>query len=125
MFKKLQKSRVYKVWTKKPGHVQKLAINKNPQFLSNPYETWWKWLSNEAIIFTKFHEDWTKIMDFLPMANFWECLVFFTQSLQSALSKEECQPLFTKFHENGTKMEDFLLMAKFLACLGFFHSDFI
>ena len=25
---------------------------------------------HEAIIFTKFHEDWTKIVDFLLMANF-------------------------------------------------------
>ena len=28
------------------------------------------------IIFTKFHEDWTKNVDFLLMANFWMCLVF-------------------------------------------------
>ena len=28
-------------------------------------------------IFTKFHEDWTKIEDFLAMANFWTRLVFF------------------------------------------------
>ena len=55
---------------------------KNPQFLSNPYETWWKWLPHEAIIFTKFHEDGTKIVDFLLLANFWKCPVFFPQTLQ-------------------------------------------
>ena len=33
---------ISKVWAKKTRHVQKLAIIKNPQFLSNPYETWWK-----------------------------------------------------------------------------------
>ena len=35
----------------------------------------------EAITFTKFHEDWTKIIDFLLLANIWMCLVFFTQTL--------------------------------------------
>ena len=33
------------------------------------------------IIFTKFHEDRTKNMDFLLMANFWTCLIFFIQIL--------------------------------------------
>ena len=28
------------------------------------------------IIATKFHEDWTKNVDFLIRANFWKCLVF-------------------------------------------------
>ena len=47
----------------------------------NPNETWWKLLAHEEIIFNKFHEDWTKIVDFLLMAKFWTCLVFFTQTL--------------------------------------------
>ena len=34
---------------------------KNPQFLSNPNETLGKWLSQELIIFNKFHEDRTKM----------------------------------------------------------------
>ena len=33
------------------------------------------------IIFTKFHKDWTKNVDFLLLANFWMCLIFFTQTL--------------------------------------------
>ena len=45
--------------------------------MSYPHETWWKWLPHEVIIFTKFHEDRTKIMDFLLMANFWKCPVSF------------------------------------------------
>ena len=36
------------------------------------------------IIFTKFHEDWTKIVDSLLMANFWTCLLF-TQNLISKI----------------------------------------
>ena len=28
-------------------------------------------------MFTKFHKDWIKIVDFLLMANFWKCAVFF------------------------------------------------
>lgn len=62
----------YKVWGKKTRHIQKSTINKkNPHFLSNPHETWL------IVIFTKFHEDLRKIMDFSLMANFWKCLVFF------------------------------------------------
>ena len=60
----------------KSAHIQILASNKKPQFSSNPYETWWKWLPLYIITFTKFHEDWTKNVDFLLMANFWTCAVF-------------------------------------------------
>ena len=56
-------------------------IVKNPHLLSNPYETLWKWLPHELIIFTKFHKDRTKNVDFLLMVNFWTCLVFFPQTL--------------------------------------------
>ena len=45
--------------------------------MSNYHETWWKWLSHEVIIFTKFHKDWITIVDFLLLANFWTCPVFF------------------------------------------------
>ena len=54
---------------------------KNPQFLSYPYETWWKLLTLDVITFTKFHEVRTKIVDFLLMANFWKCPVFLPQTL--------------------------------------------
>ena len=53
-----------------------MDISKNPYFLSNLHETWWKWLSHEAIIFTNFHKDWTKIVDFLVIGNFLVCPVF-------------------------------------------------
>ena len=29
------------------------------------------------IIFTKFHKDWSKIVDFLLLAKFWACPLFF------------------------------------------------
>ena len=32
---------------------------------------------NDNLIFTKFHEDRTKIVYFLSMANFWKCPIFF------------------------------------------------
>ena len=55
----------------KSANIQKLAINKkNPQFVSNPHETLGKLLPQEVIIFPKFREDWTKIVDFLSMTNF-------------------------------------------------------
>ena len=60
------------------GHVQKLPLVKNPHLLLYPYETWWKWLPHEVIIFRKFHEGRTKNMDFLPMAKFWMCPVFYS-----------------------------------------------
>ena len=49
--------------------------------MSYPQEKWWKWLPHEVIIFTKFQEDRTKIVDFLLMANFWECPFFLPQTL--------------------------------------------
>ena len=52
-------------------------IIKNPQFLSYPHETRRKWLPHKVIIFTKFHEGRIKIVDFLLMANFLVCPVFF------------------------------------------------
>ena len=52
------------------GLSQKLAMSKNPHFLSNLHETFSKYLAHEIIILTKFHEDWIKNVDFLLMANF-------------------------------------------------------
>ena len=66
-----------KVWAKKNRTRSKIGLLKNPQFLSNPYETWSKWLPHETITLSKFHKNWTKIVDFLSMANFWACSVFF------------------------------------------------
>ena len=43
-----------KLWVKKKAHFQKLAINKNPHFLSYSHETWWKWWAHETIIFSNF-----------------------------------------------------------------------
>ena len=61
---------------------------KNPQFLSYPHETWWKWLPHEVIIFTKFHKDWTKYVIFSLMANFLMCPVFYSPDFKY-LSKAE------------------------------------
>ena len=43
---------------------QKLANNKNPQFLSNPANILAIFPIHELIIFTQFHNDWMKIVDF-------------------------------------------------------------
>ena len=58
----------------------------NLQFLSNPHEIWLQWLPHEVINFPKFQEDWTKIVDFLLMANFWKCPVFLLQTLDDTWS---------------------------------------
>ena len=42
-----------------------------------PHETWSKSLTHEVINLTKFHEDRAKIVEFLLIANFGMCAVFF------------------------------------------------
>ena len=75
-------SLVHKVRIKKKRDTFKhWLLVKNPQFLLYSYETLWKWLPHELIIFTNFHGDRTKNVDFLLMTNFWTCLVFLTQTL--------------------------------------------
>ena len=54
---------------KNQTHSKNWPLVKNQQFFSNPHETWGKGLSHEVIKITKFHKDWTKIVDFLLMAN--------------------------------------------------------
>ena len=49
--------------------------------MSKTHETWSKWLLDEMIIFSKFHEDWTKIVDFSLTDNFWTCADFFYSDL--------------------------------------------
>ena len=77
--------------SKKMRHIQKWAINKKSRVFVR-----WKWLPYKVIIFTKFHEDWTKIVDFLLMANFWVCLISFFLRLYKKSS--DITNLITKFH---------------------------
>ena len=68
-----------KVWVKKKGPTFKnWPLVKNLHFLTYRHETWGKSLAREVIIFTKFHEDWAKNVDFLQMVYFWMCLVFYS-----------------------------------------------
>ena len=55
---------------------------KDPHFLFNPHETLRKSLSHMVIIFTKFHEDMTKNVDFLLLAKVYMGLVFLIQTLE-------------------------------------------
>ena len=57
--------------SKKSGQNKKLTTNKNLQSLSCHYETWSKRQSIEVVLLTKFHEDSSKIVDFLLEVNFW------------------------------------------------------
>ena len=50
---------------------QNFAVNENPQLLSNLYETWWKYSSQEYSMLLEYHLDWIKIVDFLLIAKFW------------------------------------------------------
>ena len=50
---------------------------RNPQFQSDFAETLGLSSTREHLIILKFQQNWTKIVDFLLMANFWRCLLFF------------------------------------------------
>ena len=62
--------------SKKGPTFKNWPLVKNPHLLSNTHETWSKWLPQEMIIFAKFYEDWTKIVDILLTANFCKSAVF-------------------------------------------------
>ena len=61
---------IIKSGEKKIGHFQKLTINKKSTTFNYRPEIWQKLSTQKVIIFTKFHEDRTKIVDFLIMAKF-------------------------------------------------------
>ena len=68
-----------KVWGEKRDTIKTWPIVKNPQFLFYYHETLRKWLSQEVIIFNKFHEERTKNMDFY-LGHSWliyKCVLFF------------------------------------------------
>ena len=64
---------------------------KNPQFLANQAQTLAISPIHEIVILTKFHDDWTKIVDFSLIAYFRASLIFyasvFTKSISETLSK--------------------------------------
>ena len=62
--------------SKKLDTFENLPMTENPHFLSYPHETWGKQSSHEVIIFIKFHENRTKLVDFLIIANYRTNLVF-------------------------------------------------
>ena len=64
-------------YLKKIKLAQKLVNNKNPQFLPNPADILAIFPIHDLIIFTQFHNDWMKIVDFLFLANLWASLIFF------------------------------------------------
>ena len=56
---------------------------KNPQFYSNSTENLIISLTHGLIIFTKFDDNWTKIVNFSSLAYFLASVIFFDQSLHS------------------------------------------
>ena len=54
--------------------VKNMLLLKNPQFLPNHYKFLWKWGTHDYLIFTKFRNDWDKIVDFLIKAYFWQSI---------------------------------------------------
>ena len=58
---------------------QKYAINKNPKFVPNHYETWSKWVTHELVMEVKFRNDWEKIVDFLNKKHIFRFVKIFTE----------------------------------------------
>ena len=50
---------------------------KNPQFLANQAQTLAILPIHEIVILTKFHDDWTRIVDFSLIAYFRASLIFY------------------------------------------------
>ena len=61
---------------------------KNPQFKSDQADILATKPTHEMIIFTKFRKDRTKIVDFLLLAKFWACLLFFNHPLDKYIHNE-------------------------------------
>ena len=59
-----------KFYPEKKSTLEKVHPGKNPQFLSNHYETWWKYSSHECFKFLQYQLDSIKIVDFLVIAKF-------------------------------------------------------
>ena len=74
----------------KMRHVWNWPLVKNLQFLFYSHETWWKWLSHELIIITKFYEDGTKNFVFFIYGQSLEVSHFFPDFLFSALVLSLC-----------------------------------
>ena len=53
-----------------------MLLMKNPQFLGDQAETLAILTIHEIVIFTKFHINWTKIVDFSLIAYFWASALF-------------------------------------------------
>ena len=72
-----QPKKYIKSGSKKSDKFKNWPLIKNPHFLFYHHETWGKLSSHEVITFSKFHEDSTKNVDFVLIANFLKCLIFF------------------------------------------------
>ena len=71
---------------------------ENPQLLSNLHETRWKYSSHEYFMLLEFQLDWIKIVDFLLVAKFKACLLFFTRTLLSRHLNWVLKKLFDVVH---------------------------
>ena len=68
-----------------PDWPQNVLLMKNLQFLFNFDETLSKSPKIEIVNWTKFGQDWTKIVDFSLIANFEACLIFYASVFMYSL----------------------------------------
>ena len=74
---------------KKVHKLKNWPLIKNRQFYSNQANILATKSAHEMIILTKFHKDRTKIVDFLLIAKFWDCVLFFVHPLHLSVIKVE------------------------------------
>ena len=78
---------------KKRDKLKNWLLIKIQQFLSNLDQTFTNWLAHLWKLLAKFHQNWTKIVDFSLIANFEASLIFYesvftyTQRIDSLLMK--------------------------------------
>ena len=75
---------------------QDFAKNKNPQLLSNLYETWWKYSSSECFKFLQYQLDWIKIVDFFQGRLFLGVELFPEPKIETDKKRKINQNFFQK-----------------------------
>ena len=81
-----------------------MLLLKNPQFLSNCYETWSKCPSNGYIQMAKYQLDWVEIVDFSLIASYFSGWMFFwiwSQCVASYLVNYIAINFFTKYFSSA------------------------
>ena len=98
---------LHRGWVKKVDKPKTWLLIKNPLFCSNQANILATKSAHEMIILTKFHKDRTKIVDFLLIAKFWACILFFVHPLVFFKKNNKVPILPTYFHFKKVNLKKF------------------